>query len=141
MSTIIISHPGPVRSGKPGIARRTAMIAARPPHPRREHPGTSRTGGVMRAGPVTDSGRLICTISCPPDPCREPGRPVPPARCEDAHRCTGYHRYVATWVRLLWSELPDEHAARPSGFTGASPSASVSAVPPAARSRAAPPPR
>jgi len=24
MSTIIISHPGPVRSGKPGIARRTA---------------------------------------------------------------------------------------------------------------------
>jgi len=44
----IIKHPGPLKPGRPSIARRTAMIAARPPHPRREHPRTSRAGGAMR---------------------------------------------------------------------------------------------
>jgi len=81
MSTIIISHPGP------GEIQQTAH---RPGVPRWSQPGRRTPGGSI-------PGQAALAAWCAPGrsrtadawfvpfvpicPCREPGRPVPPARC------------------------------------------------------------
>jgi len=90
------------------------MIAARPPHLRREHPGQA---GLRRDAGRADVRFVLFRARLAPAGSR--GARFPTGTMWGVPVITGSSRYVAAWVQLFRSEAPaDRHAAGPSAVPG-----------------------